>query len=150
MALVDPSYPDNVWDGLSKNIDRNSRLQNVDPDSRDYDQVAAEIIAIEESLDDTKTKTVVESQTVTSNTTLEAFTEFVLVNASSGSVTITLPDAAAADGCTKEIKKIDESAYSVVVVPAGSDTIDGETELTIAYQWTTLTVQSVEGAWYIR
>lgn len=41
------TYPDGLWDGLSKNPERKSLADNIDPDYRDWDRLVAEVIAIQ-------------------------------------------------------------------------------------------------------
>lgn len=50
MALVPASFPGELWDGLSDNPFRTSRTDNLDPDPRDWDRVAAEVIAVQNQL----------------------------------------------------------------------------------------------------
>lgn len=72
----------------------------------------------------------------------------LIVDASAGDVTVTLP--AAAGGRLISVKKIDASSNTVTLQPSGGETIDGGVTATITVQWTTLTLQEVGGAWYIR
>lgn len=149
MGLVKPEYPNAIWDGLSDNIDRKDRLSNVDPNSQDYDRIAAEIISLETELDRVQSVTEGTSQTVTANTTLGVGTEFVTVNTYNGHVTITLPDAGESEGTEKHIKKIDNSVWHVIIVPGGSDTLDGNGDKTIHFQWTTCSLRAYNGSWYV-
>lgn len=48
-----------------------------------------------------------------------------MVDATSGSLTMTLPTAASSTGKVFYIKKIDSSANSVIIDGAGAETIDG-------------------------
>ncbi len=77
-------------------------------------------------------------RTTDSNTTLGPDDSVLLAN---GSVTLTLPNAAACAGCQFMIKKISSDGTTRIVISAGSgDTIDGAIELTLTvrYQSTTL------------
>lgn len=73
---------------------------------------------------------------------------FILVDATSGDITVTLPDSQ--QGRVVSIKKIDSSANSVTLQPAGSETIDGSATATISIQWTSVTLQAHDSNWYIR
>lgn len=77
--------------------------------------------------------------TVTGNTTLGVTNNFVLVDATSGNVTITLPAASASFGSQMGLdlifKRIDNSGNSVTVQRAGSDLIDGANSFTLTTQW---------------
>ena len=43
---VKPSFPEQVWDGTTLNNERDEGVNSdVDPDSRDWDRIAAEVIA---------------------------------------------------------------------------------------------------------
>ncbi len=82
-----------------------------------------------------------------SNQTIVAATKHVLVDASSGDVTITLE--AATSGAIHTIKKIDNSNHKVIVDGNGNETIDGEltVELNLQYQYVTLVSDGTE--WFI-
>lgn len=58
----------------------------------------------------------------------------ILVDATSGNITITLPAAIAGAGRMLEIKKIDATSNKVIIDAAGSDTIDGETSQELLYE----------------
>ena len=62
--------------------------------------------------------------TITANATVGAGIELVLVSASSGNVTLTLPPSASLVNRTLIIKRTDNSANTVTVARAGFDTID--------------------------
>jgi len=66
--------------------------------------------------------------------TAQTSDEIILVDASGGAVTITLP-AASNEGQVLLIKKIDNSANAVTVVPGGGDTIEGAANISLASQW---------------
>lgn len=93
-------------------------------------------------------------RTVTSTTTLLVSDYKVLVDASSGPVTITLPSASTmhSGGYGKEliVKRIDNSVHSVKVSRSGSDLIDGATTNTdVNTQWVSRTFSSDGSNWYI-
>lgn len=50
MPYPDPIFPNSIWDGLTRNPDRTSQEQRVDPDLHDWDRIAAEMIAIQAGL----------------------------------------------------------------------------------------------------
>ena len=87
-------------------------------------------------------------RTVTSATTLGNADDVVLVDASGGAVTITLPPAAAA---TKEfcIKKIDTSGLVVTVDGNGSETIDNSLTILLATPYDAIRVTSDGTSWWI-
>lgn len=71
----------------------------------------------------------------------------ILVDASGGSVTVTLPDTAGRDGKIYNIKKVDSSANTVVV----SGTIDGSASYTLINPNESISVHAseLEAAWFI-
>jgi len=89
----------------------------------------------------------------TANYTVTTSDCIILVNASSGAVTITLPTAASAfnagDGNQFIVKKTDSTPFPVNVVVASSGTMDGQTTLSITNQYDTEEVVS-NGSEYSR
>ncbi len=47
MGFVRPKFPDQIWDGLTANPDRINPSIVVTPNAQDWDQIAAEVVAIE-------------------------------------------------------------------------------------------------------
>jgi hypothetical protein len=74
--------------------------------------------------------------TKTANYTATNTDNLILCDASGGSFTVTLPSAAVSLGHTYNIKKIDSSANTVMIMPNGSDVIDNSPDVieTIQYQ----------------
>lgn len=87
------------------------------------------------------------ASTVTTDTTLTDPDTFVLVNAASGAVQITLP--AAATGKRAVVKKTDASTNAVTVLPAGASTIDGDASVVILYQHTAVMLLSDGPTWWM-
>lgn len=84
----------------------------------------------------------------TANYTVMSFDEVILVNATSGSVTIALPTAAGrTDPVT--VKKTDSSGNTVTLDGNGSETIDGATTKVLSTQWDTVTIIPSGGNWFI-
>ena len=74
----------------------------------------------------------------------------VLADASSNNVTITLPLASGASGRTFYVKRLDGSgSYTVTIDCSGSDTVDGETSITIPDQWAVMGLVSNGSNWFI-
>lgn len=80
-------------------------------------------------------------QTYSANTVLTNFNSIVLVNASGGSRTITLPAPSSMRGAILNIKKID-SSLNAVIISAPSGTIDGIATRSLPYQWDSLMITS--------
>ena len=87
--------------------------------------------------------------TKTANYTATSTDGTLLVDATSGTVTITLP--AASSRKELHIKKIDSSVNAVSVARAGSDTIEGNTSASLAAQYNSITLYSDgTSTWYIK
>lgn len=89
------------------------------------------------------------TSTKTSNYTIGATDTVIFANATSGNVTITLPTASSTSGYRFYVKRIDSSSNTCAVARSGSDTIDGQTSVSLDLQYTSLTIVSDGSAWYI-
>jgi len=87
--------------------------------------------------------------TVSADTTLGVNHHIVLVAASDGTKTITLPDAKPCAGRQYVIKKIDSSANAVTIVPQAGQTIDGQASISIVTQYDYRRVVSDGTNWYL-
>ena len=98
--------------------------------------------AVTGSFDTTATKIA----TITTSTAVTTSNQTILCNAATGSITITLPSAASAcvaDVCSVfDVKKIDSTANSCIVVVSGGSLIDGSATSAITAQYTSRTYQS--------
>ena len=88
-------------------------------------------------------------KTVTSNYSLLLNDFTILVNALSGNVTITFPDATDNSGKIYNIKKIDSSGNLVILLPSGTQKIDGYSSQQIANMNTCLTIITDGVGWFI-
>lgn len=73
--------------------------------------------------------------------------EFILADATDTELTITLPTAIGNSGFVISVKKIDDSAHSVVINTTSSQTIDGELTQTIMMQYQSLDFMSDGANW---
>lgn len=89
------------------------------------------------------------TSTKTTSYTIGASDTVIFANATSNNVTVTLPAASSLAGYRFYIKRIDNSANSCMIARSGSDTIDGQTSISVDFQYTSLTVVSNGSAWYI-
>jgi hypothetical protein len=87
--------------------------------------------------------------TKTSGYTITGTDVVIFANASTGSVAITLPTASSFAGYRFYVKRTDSSANSCTVARSGTDTIDGQTSISLDIQYTCLTLVSDGSAWYI-
>jgi len=73
----------------------------------------------------------------------------IAVTCSSVNITITLPTAVGITGRIYNIKKMDSTAYTVIVDGTGSETIDGTTTKNLTTQYDSIQIQSTGSAWII-
>jgi len=87
--------------------------------------------------------------TVSANTTLGVDHHIVLVDASGGARTITLPNATTCAGRQYVIKKIDSSTNAVTITPQTGQTIDGQANISITAQYDYRRVVSNGANWFL-
>ncbi len=87
--------------------------------------------------------------TVSANTTLGIDHHVVLVNASGGARTITLPNATTCAGRQYIIKKVDSSTNAVTITPQTGQTIDGQASISITTQYDYKKVVSNGTNWFL-
>lgn len=85
----------------------------------------------------------------TANYTAVALDETILASAAASAVTITLPTAAGVSGKAYTVKKTDSTANVVTIATTSSQTIDGVTTKSLAYQYDAYRVQSDGANWNI-
>ena len=86
--------------------------------------------------------------TVTANLTVDQKHSSLLVDTSSGAVTITLPPSAKYFGQLLAIKKINSSTNAVILSPSGAETIDGAASDSFTNQWQVVRLQSNGTNWF--
>jgi hypothetical protein len=89
------------------------------------------------------------SSVVTADATVGANIAVVLVDATGGATTITLPAAASNTGRVLTIKKIDVSGNTMTLDPDGSETIDGNTTVSSVTQHESFTIFCDGTEWWI-
>ncbi len=87
--------------------------------------------------------------TLSTDTTLDATHYTVLVDATAGNVTITLPAAASSTRRIYNIKKIDATVNTVIIDGNASETIDGALTQVISTQWSNLQIHCNGTSWFI-
>jgi len=123
-----PASPDFITGLLEEDLERRDFIPRS---STDIDIIVA-IISIE----------------VSGDTTLGDH-DLVLVDCTYGDVTISLPQASTRAGKEYRIKKIDDTHHKVIVDPYLLETIDGEEEIWIDFQYNAMTIVSDGDEWYI-
>lgn len=91
----------------------------------------------------------IQDTTISSSTTLSVSNQIVLVDATNGGVTVSLPRASSVARKEYHIKKIDVSPNPVTIEPYGSETIDGGLNYTIGNSYTSRRLYSDGSNWYI-
>ena len=86
---------------------------------------------------------------ISSDTSLGAAQNVVLVDATSAHVTASLPPAAAGSGKVYNVKKIDSSGNSAVIAGFMAETVDGDNQKKISAQYTSITVIGDGTTWHI-
>ena len=86
---------------------------------------------------------------VSANYTINANDSIVLVDATGGAITITLPIALESEQKRLTVKKIDASANSVTVASQGASLIDGAATKALAAQYVSFDFTAFNGNWYI-
>lgn len=89
------------------------------------------------------------TSTKTSNYTIGNTDTVIFADATSGNVTITLPTASSITGYRFYVKRTDNSGNSCSIARSSSDTIDGQTSVSLSQQYISLTIVSDGSAWYI-
>lgn len=83
------------------------------------------------------------------NTTLTVDDYTVLINATGGNTTVTLPDATTVTGIIYNIKKVDVTTNIVTISAVGGQTIDNILSQTLTVQFQSMTIQSNGSNWWI-
>lgn len=87
--------------------------------------------------------------TVSSNFTATDLNAVILVDATTGAKTITVPTASSMNGKQLKFKKIDASANVVTISASGSEKIDGASTKSLATQNKYLAIVSDGSNWHI-
>lgn len=75
--------------------------------------------------------------------------DVTLGDASLTAITLTLPTAASSVGKILYFKKVDSTSNSVIIDPDGSETIDGQSSVSLTSQYQSITIVSDGTSWYI-
>ena len=86
---------------------------------------------------------------VTANYTISANDSIILVDATGGAITITLPIALESEQKRITVKKLDASANIVTVARQGTSLIDGATTKMLITQYATADFTAFNGNWYL-
>lgn len=87
--------------------------------------------------------------TISSTGSATAAQEYLMIDCTSGSVTMNLPAATASEGVVLTFKKVDVSANTVIIDGNASETIDGATTKVLSAQYASTTIVCDGSAWYI-
>lgn len=87
--------------------------------------------------------------TVTASRTIKADAGFLLVDATAGAVTITLPPAREAIGFVITVLKTDAGGNAVTIDGSGAETINGAATKSTTTQWAGWAITSNGAAWFV-
>jgi len=87
---------------------------------------------------------------ITTDTTLTTDNLLVLVDATSGNITVTLPTAVGNSDHTFCVKKIDSSANTVTIKADGIELVEDESNIVITDQYEEIPVISDNVGWWIK
>ena len=118
-----------------------------------YDRVRMRELVrnLETSLAEIDIDRTIGAYSVTTDATLTALDDVILVDTSSGDVTVTLPEISDNMVTYKqeyEVVKL-ESANTLYVDTTGGDTICGEPDAIVTEQWTALRFRATPGNWVV-
>ena len=91
---------------------------------------------------------IVPVETLTASASVSPFSGLVLVDTTSGSVTVSLPPAANCKGQVLHIKKL-VAANTMTIDPDGTETIDGAATVASTTQYISYTIISDGAGWLI-
>lgn len=86
---------------------------------------------------------------ITANYTVLVDDHTILVDATAGAVTLTLPVAVKSSRRTVSVKKTDASVNNVVLIAASGDLIDGAATSSLTTQYESITVHSDGVGWWV-
>lgn len=89
------------------------------------------------------------TKTIITNYSVVEGDDIILVDASSGDITVTMPPAEELGGYHFIIKKIDSTNNAVITAALTGQTIDGENSQSIILQYNSITVISNNDNWFI-
>ena len=87
--------------------------------------------------------------TITTSYTVAADVYYIRADSTAGTVTITLPTASGCTGREIVVKKIDASAFNIIIDGYSSETIDGAANVTFNTQYESYTLVSNGSNWEI-
>lgn len=101
------------------------------------------------ALDNIGVITPFQTRTIAADTALTNSDCLVLVDATSGNITVDLAPAASKEGTEVIIKKIDVSANTVTIDPDSAETIDGASTKVLTTQFEVLRIASDGVEWWV-
>jgi len=129
---------------------KNRRRENIDT-SDIYDNIIPAVLADTRVAEEAEraTELVRNTKTVSSDYTAVLDDDVILVDASAGEVTITLPSAIGINGYCFNIKRISDGSNNVIVAAPSEESIDGEDSQAITQQYMSFPIISNGSGWHI-
>jgi len=106
------------------------------------------LIGAYHALDDLDSETA-EHLEVSADFTVSQAYDTYLVDASGGNVEITIPEASDNVGFGFTVKRMDDSANTVTLVPSGTDTLEFDSQIVITAKGVALTLASYSNGWVL-
>lgn len=124
----------------------NSVLKQIEAS---IDRIELALAAAGIALDSVGTLPAFSVRTVTADSGLTSSDYLVLVDATAGDTTVTLPPASSKEGAALVVKKTDSSTNVVIVEGSAADTVDGQVNQELLNQYDAVTVASDGTEWWI-
>lgn len=133
-VVIDPAGSETIDGSLTKDLTFKNQLLVIQSDGANWQSSGEVGLA---------------TRTVTANYTATLSDYLILVNSSSGAVTVTLPAAATAVNRVYVVKKTSADGNDVTTDPNGSELIDGSSMFLFNTQYSAITFQSNGTSWFI-
>lgn len=145
--ILAAKFPTTVWNELT--VRHTKSTDNIDPTYEDWDQIAAEVVAIETYLVSTRAPTLVPGDLAI--TAPIVVTQYMLNKGSAAAITLAAPTATTDDG--KIIKFMSTTAFAHVITFTGSTLNNGSTTQAsatlAAHPGASIELLAYQAKWYV-
>lgn len=152
MPYPPPQFPGKIWDGLSANRNRTNTNRTLNPNSDDWDRIAAEVISTQETQFGGTLQSIENIDTDPDWTNLTSG-GVKLLDATFQNLLIVLPPATNFyNGVVSKsllLKRIDGTVNTIVIDGFQNETIDGDITRDLNFQYASLSLLSNGVGWFI-